>query len=371
MSGRRSFRLVSTDPPLSISFATVTSLALAMLPANASAHVKWFMPYDVATTPMPLHGVLTPSFVVLVTIFSVLIFIALLVDRWLARRVSAMVTTSFCPHAEERILRVGMGAFFVALFATGGTILTPELKTGADWPAWLQLGIAASLLSARSCIVGGVGILVLLAYAAGQYGIFHLADYPMFPGIALYLVLTSFQSERLRRFRMPILYVTLCVSLMWGAIEKWAYPQWTLSLLELRPYLAAGMGHADFLRFAGFVEFSLAFYMLAGFTLVRPAIFVLFFIFAAAILEFGKIDALGHLPIMAPLLAMFIHGPTCMQRAFHSRLHGAFGAGHTVSVAFATLICILFSSYYGLQQAEYGLHSHQSALSANTTPPLP
>jgi hypothetical protein len=131
-------------------------------------------------------------------------------------------------------------------------------------------------------------------YSASLYGTFHLADYPIFLGIAGYFILTSIASDRFQALRMPILYGTLCTNLMWGAIEKWAYLQWTLSLLASRPYLAAGFMPDDFLLFADFVEFALAFYMLAGFSLVKPTALVLLLIFASAVLEFGKIDAIGR-----------------------------------------------------------------------------
>ena len=196
----------------------------------------------------------------------------------------------------------------MALFAAGGVILTPELRTTADWPAWLQLGIAISLLSGRTCVLGAIGILVLYGYAVSLYGVFHLTDYPIFLGIAAYLALTSCTSERLRASRMPILFVTLCISLMWGAVEKWAYPQWTLPLLSERPYLTFGIPAADFMIIAGFVEFALAFYILTGIALVRLAILVLLTIFVAAIADFGKVDAIGHLPIIVPLIVISARG---------------------------------------------------------------
>jgi hypothetical protein len=258
-----------------------------------------------------------------------------------------------------------MGGFFMALFATGGLILTPELHTDADWPAWLQFGIAISLLSARSCIVAGLGIVILFVYGAVLYGVFHLADYPVFLGIAAYFVLTPVGSERLCSFRMPILYVSLCISLMWGAIEKWAYPQWTLSLLELRPYLTVGFAHDDFLVFAGFVEFALSFYILVGFSLVRPAILGLLGIFGAAVLDFGKVDAIGHLPIVVPLMMMFIHGPCRLHIWIHKTDKTAIGDGHRAGVAFATSICLLFAAYYGLHYAEYGHGVHQTMLASH------
>jgi hypothetical protein len=339
-------------------------MASILAPVPAMAHVKWFVPYDITETPTPVSGVLTSHFLMLFAGFLLAVLGGILFDRYIAGKWTFFVHGGKRADIEEWLLRAGMAGFFMALFATGGVILTPELHTEADWPAWLQLGIAVSLLSKRTCVIGGAGIAILYAYGARLYGVFHLADYPMFLGIAAYLVLTSFTSERLRTMRMPILYVTLCMSLMWGAIEKWAYPQRTLSLLELRPYLAAGLPHEDFLLFAGFVEFALAFYILAGFSLVRPAILGLLTIFAAAILDFGMVDAVGHLPIMAPLLVMFIHGPTRLHRWFHEAGNSAFRDAHKVVVAFATSICLFFASYYALQYDEFGHSAQERAVAS-------
>ena len=56
---------------------------------------------------------------------------------------------------------------------------------------------------------------------------------------------------------------------MWGAVEKWAYPQWTFPLLEARPYLTFGLAPEDFMVLAGFVEFAFAFHILTGLGLLR------------------------------------------------------------------------------------------------------
>jgi hypothetical protein len=351
-----------------VQIAVRTTAALVVLPAPALAHVKWFMPYDVATAPTSIGSVVTAHFVTLLVGFSLLIFGGFVLDRYIAGRWPGVVKETGRADIEERLLRAGMGGFFMALFAAGGVILTPELRTDADWPGWLQLGIAISLLSMSTCIAAGIGIVALYLYSASLYGIFHLADYPIFLGIAGYFILTSIASDRLRALRMPILYGTLCTSLMWGAIEKWAYPQWTLSLLASRPYLTVGFMPDDFLLFAGFVEFALAFYMLAGFSLVRPAALVLLLIFASAVVEFGKIDAIGHLPIMVPLLVMLIHGPSRLHRWFHQAGGSVLGGGHTVSVAFATSICLLFTFYYGLQYAEHNQATHQKPLASLEKP---
>ena len=174
--------------------------------------------------------------------------------------------------------------------------------------------------------------------------------------------LTSVTSERLRSQRMLILHASICVSLMWGAVEKWAYPQWTFPLLAERPYLTFGLLPEDFMVVAGFVEFAFAFYILTGFGLLRLAILGLGAIFAAAILDFGKVDAIGHLPILVAMAAMFLHGPTQLQSLASQQFRTAPSARLVQQVsAFATTVFIFFAAYYGLQYAEYGRGSHKIA----------
>jgi hypothetical protein len=205
---------------------------------------------------------------------------------------------------------------------------------------------------------------MLYAYGISQYGVFHLSDYPMFIGLAAYLALTSFESERLRSYRMVILHASICVALMWGAVEKWAYPQWTFPLLTDRPYLTFGFSAPDFMVVAGFVEFAFAFYMLTGLGLLRLAILGLSTIFVAAIFDFGKIDAIGHLPILVAMAAMFIHGPTQLHFWLHSKADNAFRLGRLAGSAFVTTVFFFLAVYYGLQHAEFG-HGPQDKMAAS------
>lgn len=340
------------SPVLPHAAAGATALA-GFAPAPAWAHVKWFAPYDVTRPPVPIEGVFTPHFLAALAGFALLVSGGFLLDRLVARSGRGIAGSERREEAAEKVLRAGVGAFFVALFATGGTILTPELRTEASWPAWLQFGIAAGLLWARTCVLGGLGILVLYGYAMARYGVFHLADYPMFLGLAAYLATTSTASARLRALRMPILYASVCTSLMWAGIEKWAYPQWTFPLLDARPYLTLGVPPGDFMVLAGFVEFALAFYILTGLGLLRLGIFALCAIFVSAILDFGKLDAIGHLPTIAALVAMFLHGPTRLHRRLHDARRGLLAEGRRAGVAFAAAIGLFFAAYYGLQHAEY------------------
>lgn len=353
-----------SKPPKKSSVPLAAGLAVVpgILPGQAWAHVKWFEPYDVTQSPVPIRGVVTTHFTLVLAGFALLMAGGFMLDRLAARSGRRLAGLQRREAAAETTLRAGVGAFFMALFAMGGIILTPELHTEAGWPAWLQFGIAASMLSARACALGGVGILVLYAYGVVQYGVFHLTDYMMFPGIAAYMALTSCTSERLRALRMPILYATVCGSLMWAAIEKWAYPQWTYPLLEARPYLTLGIPADDFMVVAGFVEFALAFYILTGLGLLRLGIFGLGLIFVSAILDFGRLDAIGHLPTIACLAAMFVHGPTPLHRRLHDARRGFLAEAGRAGAFFATAISVFFAAYYGLQQAEYrGAAPHQQA----------
>ena len=116
---------------------------------------------------------------------------------------------------------------------------------------------------------------------------------------------------------------------------------------------------------AGFVEFAFAFYILTGFGLVRLAVLGLGTIFAAAIIDFGKVDAIGHLPILVPLAAMFLHGPTQLNRWFHANSDSLFRQVRTSGTAFALTVFLFFAAYYGLQNAEFG---HDSAFATFTSP---
>jgi hypothetical protein len=351
-------------PPTLLWMPVVTAMA-GLLPTRAWAHVKWFAPYDVSQQPTSVNNVLTGHFVMVFLVFTLLLASTFLLDWISTTWCSRLAAPGDYEEFEEKLLRSGTGAFFMALFATGGIILTPELRTTADWSTWLQLGIAVTMLSERTCALGSLGILALYGFGVAQYGFFHLSDYPMFIGLAAYLALTSVTSKYLRSLRMPILYVSICVTLMWGAVEKWAYPEWTFPLLAERPYLTFGLPPDLFMIVAGFVEFTFAFYMLTGFALLRLAVLGLGTIFAAAIIDFGKPDAIGHLPILIAMAAMFLHGPTPLHFWLHETSDSGFRKARTAGIAYASSVFLFLALYYGLQYSEFGhgASGHKIAMS--------
>ena len=214
---------------------------------------------------------------------------------------------------------------------------------------WVQLAIAASMLSRPALKFGAAGIMALYIYAVQQYGAFHLMDYPIFPALALYLALTGVKSPQLRALRMPVLYAGVAVTMMWGAIEKFGYPYWTFPLLATHPGLTSGLASMQFMCIAGFVEFSLAFFMVTGTALLRFSCAALLTLLAGAVPEFGRIDAVGHLLIMAGLVAMIIAGQRTLQLPARLVRSGVLVQAGTLTVGYSATVVVLFALHYSSQ----------------------
>ena len=241
------------------------SLALMMnagLAGTASAHVKWFCAYDVGGQPLGLENVLNPDFAMLVGIsiawllFGSVVEWSIIGDAMLRALNRA---TQFIEENTELIFRIGCVFFFVAIWAVGGFILTPELKTNAAWIGVLQLGIAAGMVSRRTMPLSAIGIFVLFDYALWNYGAFHLADYPIFLGVAAYVALKGAQTDFFGVRPIDVVRWTAGVTLMWASVEKWAYPEWSYPLFIEHPNLTLGFTPEFYMRAAGAVEFGTCF----------------------------------------------------------------------------------------------------------------
>lgn len=332
--------------------ALLLAAAVLVAPCPAQAHVKWFCGYDTKIPPLPLRDVLTPAFLTVAAAFAALMYVAYLIDHaverngWLARFDRALLC---CAPCIPMLVRMAVCAFFLTLWATGGTILTPELRTTNPWVPWLQLAIAAGTLFRPTLVVAAAGIIGLYVYGISTYGAFHMADYPVFLGIAAYLGFSAFKAPWLLRLRLPALYFNIAVTMMWGAIEKFGYPYWTLPLFATHSALAMGMRFDLFMSVAGFVEFSLAFFMLTGTALLRFSCLALLALMTSAIPEFGRVDAIGHSLIITGLVAMTILGHRGIQlpRVFSSG-DGLARSG-TMTLTYGATVTVLFGLYYGAQ----------------------
>jgi hypothetical protein len=91
---------------------------------------------------------------------------------------------------------------------------------------------------------------------------------------------------------------------MWVSIEKLVYPHWILHVMQQHPIITFGLEPQVVSQLAAIVEFSLAFSLLWTPLIRRAAALVLAVLMSGAILEFGKIDAIGHIIPIALLIAI-------------------------------------------------------------------
>ena len=329
-------------------------LAAMLLPAALSAHVKWFCSYDVMQPTKPLQQVINEYFLAILGGFTFLLFMAFCVDGWVAKRWPRFESAnSVFAGSQEKLVRLGMGAFFLCTWTIGLNILTPELHNQAKWVLAVQFVTAICTASKRTCVVSALGITMLYIYAVTQYGIFHMLDYVYFLGLAAYLGLTSFPRLQLLRLRIPIMTGCLAFSLMWTAIEKLLYPQWSQQLMNKHAHMMMGMNFNAFIVLAAFVEFTLAFYLATGRGLLRFGAIALLFVFISAMPEFGPLDVVGHFPLVAILGVPLLAGDSSLQRFWRLPQFGAIAnAAATCGLYVVTLIVFLFL-YHGTQWLEY------------------
>ncbi|MCJ2057567.1 hypothetical protein MKL09_13480 [Methylobacterium sp. J-048] len=297
---------------------------------EAQAHVKWFCAYDVAGQPQGLEQVLCTNFEGLTVLALVCLMFGCLAEGTplggallnALDRVTTRIRTD-----TELLVRATLGFFFVSLWELGGIILTPELKTDVAWIPWFQLALAACLIWRRTMPLTGLGIVFLFSFATAQYGVFHLADYPIFLGVAVYLICRGLDLSPFGLRPLDIVRWTAAITLMWASIEKWAYPDWTAPLIAAKPEMTLGATPELFMQAAGVIEFTLAFALLWTPLVRRCAAIILAAVFVSAVFEFGKVDAIGHSGIIVVLLAIAADDVRMAVRARHVVLAPAWYGG--------------------------------------------
>ena len=326
----------------------VSGLMTIAAGGQALAHVKWFCAFDVAGQPRGLENVLCLDFEQLVGLALIILVAACALE---GTRLGAALTQALRRFLEpirlntEFLIRVVCGAFFVALWTQGGILLTPELKT--TWVAvpWFQLAIAVGLMSRQTLIFSAIGIGVLFDLSIWQYGSFHLMDYPVFLGLAAYLALVWLERPLAGLKPLDVLRWTAAVTLMWASIEKWAYPEWSFPLFVLHPEMTMGFDSEFFMRAAGVVEFGLSFALIWTPLCRRVAALILTGIFVSAIFEFGKIDAIGHAPIIVAMMVIAAdEAPGFVERR----------PALWLPVAFTGALSVFLLGYYLVHAAMFG-----------------
>jgi hypothetical protein len=332
-------------------FAAAIPLAVlmnAVAVGSASAHVKWFCAYNVAGQPDGLENVLCPDFEFF-TGFSILALMAGSVLEGtpvgLAMLRALDRVTCLVRENIETIFRAGCAFFFIAVWAIGGILLTPELKTDSLIVGAIQLGIAAGMLSRRTMPLSALGIFALFGVGVWQYGAFHLADYPIFLGVAAYLALVGGQTDFFGWRPIDVLRFAAGITLMWASIEKWAYPEWSYPLFIQHPEMTLGFTPDFFMRAAGAVEFALAFALIWTPLVRRVAAVMLAAMFVSAVVEFGKIDLIGHSLIVVALFGIIADDGGKPARSRDSAL---------LPLGYAVSLVVFLATYYTAHAALFG-----------------
>jgi hypothetical protein len=299
---RKSLKLL--QPLVAVALALPIYVLLA---GSASAHVKWFVNYNISGAPRGLEDVVTPNFEYLFGL-SVLALLAgcLFEGTHIGAAVQRAMDRVTDPLRDrtEILFRAGTAFFFISIWGFGGVLLTPELKTSSPLIGAIQLGIAAGMLSRRTMPLSALGIAVIYAIGTWEYGLFHMADYPIFLGVAAYLALTGLQRDFFGVKAIDIVRWSAGITLMWASIEKWAYPEWTYPLLSHHPGMSLGFDSDFYMRAAGAVEFALAFSLVWTPLVRRVGAIMLTPMFIGAVLTFGKVDLIGHTLIVVVLFAI-------------------------------------------------------------------
>jgi hypothetical protein len=338
--------------------------ALALLPGDAAAHVKWFTEFDNAKPPLPLSEVVTGTFVAFFVASIALTYGFFVADRYAYKNgylVALDLKLRRFDGLSIHVMRGAAAVFFVSLFLydrfTGVSFfLTPELRTDAPLVPWFQLALGLCALWRPALPAVGAGILALYAASVQEYGLYHLIDYLIFLGIAYFFLVANLEKGAWKKSGFVVLYALMGLTLLWASVEKWGYPQWTYPLLEKDPGLLMGMDPYTYMVLAGFVEFNIIFLLLGAASIVTRIIALgLQAVFILAIFKFGLIDAVGHLMIIAILFVLIVRGPTDARNILVLREKSVAMEAYFMTGLYYLAFVTVFLLYYGLHHLYYGI----------------
>jgi hypothetical protein len=177
--------------------------------------------------------------------------------------------------------------------------------------------------------------------AIADHGWFHLLDYPLFAGLGVILILTRWRVDH--RTLLDLLRWSAAITLLWGGIEKFAYPQWSLPIMLKTPFLSLGVAPETAMFIYGFGETALSFGLLFFGAGSQVAAALLLLVFGAAVLPFGWVDLVGHSGIIVALTLLALTRPgrplALRSPIRHAGAHGAL---------FAATLASLGAGYAGL-----------------------
>ena len=285
--------------------------------APAQAHVKWFADWSVVICPPrdPMQVLSMPLW----QAFFAAAIVAMALLGWLDARLAGSahrwqqrldrVHEAVMPHAL-RVLRLGLSLYWLIVSLTLSTpvYLTPELSAPAG-VRWLQLACAVLVLRRASSWLAGLGMVALYIMAAVQHGWFHLLDYPLFLGLGVILLLPVLRRREDTALSLDLLRWSAAITLLWGGVEKFAFPEWSFGMLQSMPVLSLGVSPEAAMYMYGFGELALSFALLLFGVGSQIAAFVLLLVFVLAVPPFGWVDFVGHSGIVVSLVLLSLTKP--------------------------------------------------------------
>lgn len=334
-------------------------LSAVFFHGTAQAHVKWFVDFDVSAPPTPIGEVIDSTFVWMFIVSVICCYLFFLADRFIYEEgffAEFDRKLKLFDNLANTIMRIAAGIFFLCLFAWWALgygqsfYLTPELKTASAIIPWVHLVIGlCALISRRTAPITGIGVFFLWFAAMFAYSLFHMLDYMIFLGIAYFLTVSTLKSKGWIKSSFVVLFACTGLTLIWAAVEKFAYAQWTNPIFETSPHVTMGLSAAVFMKLSGFMEFFITFILLGAVSVVGRLISLGFMsIFVLAVFEFGAVDAIGHLMIVAILFVLIVRGPTDARNMLVLPDKSLFTEAYFMTGLYYLAFVTVFILYYGI-----------------------
>lgn len=330
---------------------------------TADAHVKWFVKFDISEQPLPIGEVIDKTFVYMFIVSVIACYLFFLADRYIYEEgylAEFDKKLKLFDGLANTIMRSAAGIFFLSLFlwwALGygeSFYITPELTTKSPIVPWIHLTIALCVISRYTTPVTGIGIFFLWISGAYEYGLYHMLDYPIFLGIAYFLTVSFSKAKGWIKSGFVVLFACTGITLIWASVEKFAYADWTNPVFEKAPHMLMGMSATTFMKLSGFMEFFITFILLGAVSVVGRLISLGFMsIFVLAVFEFGIVDAIGHLMIIAILFVLIVRGPTDARNMLVLPDKSLFTEAYFMTGLYYLAFVTIFLLYYGLHYLFY------------------
>lgn len=303
--------------------AFVSCLAINAFPmaTTASAQDRWFA-LCMSDGPLRIEKVFTTTFFLCAALFLTLFYFVCAIEQTAFGAAFARFLdrcTESVRRYREPLLRAVSAVSFAMLWTDIGPNLTQvsqhfgdlrgsirDLNLNAIWLPVIQLLIPVYQFMRATLPAAGAAILVLCGYGAVTCGPFHMLDYPVFVGLAVFFLLSVIQTTWAFEFRFDVLRWSVALSLLWPSTEIFVYPSWVARIASAHPELMFGFDVDKVVTAAGIVKFGLAFALFWTPLVRRLAALMLAALFAFAAFYFGRVNGIGPVVIFAILLLVFV-----------------------------------------------------------------